>query len=61
MTGDLPDAELDRLESETRKYPDDPLLKAGATSVDLGDSPEQLSGDADESTEDQHALRRRTL
>jgi predicted amidohydrolase YtcJ len=45
ITGDLPDGELDRLESETRKYADDPLFKAGAMSVDLGDSSEAPSGD----------------
>ena len=35
VVSDLADAELDRLELTTRKYPDDPLLKAGAVSVPL--------------------------
>jgi predicted amidohydrolase YtcJ len=36
---DLPDAELDALEITTRKFPDDPLLKAGAVSVPLDSGP----------------------
>jgi len=35
VTSDLPDADLDQLEVTTRKFPDDPLLKAGAVSVPL--------------------------
>ena len=35
VTSDLPDADLDQLEVTTRKFPDDPLLKAGAVSVAL--------------------------
>ena len=37
VTSDLADADLDRLEVTTRKFPDDPLLKAGAISVPLDD------------------------
>lgn len=35
VNSDLPDADLDRLEVTTRKFPDDPLFKAGAVSVAL--------------------------
>ncbi len=34
---DLPDAELDRLQAITAKYPDDPLFKAGALDLTLED------------------------
>ena len=57
ITGDLPDSELDRLESETRKYADDPLFKAGAMSVDLGDSSEARLRRHRESTDDRHGHR----
>ena len=33
---DLPDADLDRLQAALAKYPDDPLLKAGAVSGHAG-------------------------
>jgi predicted amidohydrolase YtcJ len=33
--GDLPDADLDKLQQTTSRYPDDPLLKAGALSLTL--------------------------
>ena len=39
VAGDLPDADLDRLEAATAKYPDDPIFKAGALSLSLDDSP----------------------
>jgi predicted amidohydrolase YtcJ len=38
VTSDLADADLDRLEVTTRKFPDDPLLKAGAVSVPLDET-----------------------
>jgi predicted amidohydrolase YtcJ len=45
VTTDLPDGDLDRLQSETAKYADDPLFKAGAISLDLGDDPGSASRD----------------
>ncbi|MEO7272549.1 MAG: amidohydrolase [Vicinamibacterales bacterium] len=39
VVSDLADAELDALEVTTRKFPDDPLLKAGAVSVPLDPGP----------------------
>jgi len=39
VASDLADADLDQLELTTRKFPDDPLLKAGAVSVALDSGP----------------------
>jgi predicted amidohydrolase YtcJ len=39
VVSDLPDADLDRLVTATAKYPDDPLLKAGALNLTLDDGP----------------------
>ena len=48
VVSDLPDADLDRLEVATAKYPDDPIFKAGALSLSLDDSP--AATDAADST-----------
>jgi predicted amidohydrolase YtcJ len=44
VASDLPDPDLDRLEAATAKYPDDPLLKAGALNLTLDDGPDTGSG-----------------
>jgi predicted amidohydrolase YtcJ len=46
VVSDLPDADLDRLEATTAKYPDDPLLKAGALNLTLEEDADDRGGTA---------------